>query len=454
MHRVPLALLCLLCLALPAGAQASRTQTTSFEAPGDLLDPATRDRTLDEIAATGVTAIRVILYWHNVAPAANSSRKPAGLNEADSRVYDWSRYDPIIDGARARGLRVLLTVSGPAPRWGTLARRDTLTHPDPNQFAQFVQATAQHYGSKIAIWSIWNEPNHPDFLRPQFFRGQPASGEWYRKLWLGAWRGLKHGGIAHPKVLMGETAPVGTSHELSPLVFMRQALCLSRSYHRKASCHALPVYGYAHHAYTRKPGPYWHPTNADDVSIGTLSRLTRALDRAARAHAIKKHLPIYLTEFGIQSVPDPVYGVSQLRQAEYQAISEEIAWKNARVRWFSQYLMDDDKHKTSGPKIARYPGFESGLRFANGRPKVSYRAFPVPLAALRNGHGGVSLWGLARPAHKRTVVKILANGKTYKRVRTDSRGYFQRRVPYVRGRRYSLVWAGHHGPRIRVYRQP
>ena len=73
------------------------------------------------------------------------------------------------------------------------------------QLLQFVQATAQHYGSKIDIWSIWNEPNHPDFLRPQFFRGQPASGEWYRKLWLGAWRGLRHAGLKHPKVLMGDS---------------------------------------------------------------------------------------------------------------------------------------------------------------------------------------------------------------------------------------------------------
>jgi hypothetical protein len=190
------------------------------------------------------------------------------------------------------------------------------------------------------------------------------------------------------------------------------------------------------------------------VSIGTLSRLTTALDRAARAHAIPKHLPVFLTEFGIQSVPDPSYGVSQLRQAEYQAISEEIAWKNPRVRWFSQYLLDDDKHKTRGPKIARYPGFESGLRFSNGKPKISLRSFPVPLAALRRGSGSVALWGYARGAGKRTVVKILANGKPYLRISTNSRGFFQRRVPFVRGRHYALAWGGHRGPGIRVYPVP
>jgi len=453
MHRFPLALLCLLALAVPAATQASTTQTVSFEAPGDLLDPAKTEATLNTIAGLGTHALRVILYWHNVSPSPNSSTKPAGLNEADSAVYDWSKYDAIVNGAKARGWKVLLTVSGPAPKWGTLGRRDTVTHPDPNQFAQFVQAVAQHYGTKIDLWSIWNEPNHPDFLRPQFFRGQPASGEWYRKLFLGALRGFKAAKLPHAKVLMGETAPVGTSHELSPLVFLRQALCLNASYHKKAGCKELPIHGYAHHAYTRKPGPYWHPGNPNDVSIGTLSRLTRALDRAARAHAIPRHVPIYLTEFGIQSTPDPVYGVSQLRQAEYRAISEWIAWKNPRVRWFSQYLLDDDPHKTSGPKIARYPGFESGLRFANGRPKLSFKAFPLPLAALRSGHT-VTLWGQARLAPRRTTVLILANGKTYKRLRTNSHGYFQRRVPYVHGRKYSLVWGGKRAPAMRVYARP
>ena len=56
-----------------------------------------------------------------------------------------------------------------------------------------------------------------------------------------------------------------------------------------------------------------------------LSRLTTALDRAGRTGAIPQRLPVWLTEFGIQSVPDPAFGVSFLRQAEYRAISERIA---------------------------------------------------------------------------------------------------------------------------------
>ena len=63
-------------LALPAAASASSTQSMTFEAPRELLDPATRDRTLDEIRAFGVDRVRVLVYWQNFAPAPNSQDAP------------------------------------------------------------------------------------------------------------------------------------------------------------------------------------------------------------------------------------------------------------------------------------------------------------------------------------------------------------------------------------------
>ena len=55
---------------------------------------------------------------------------------------------------------------------------------------------------------------------------------------------------------------------------------------------------------------------------------------------------VYLTEFGIQSFPDRLLGVSLARQAEFIAISEHIAYRNRRVRSFSQYLWRDDEPRT------------------------------------------------------------------------------------------------------------
>ena len=131
-----------------------------------------------------------------------------------------------------------------------------------------------------------------------------------------------------------------------------------------------------------------------------LSRLTTALDRAAKAGAITAHLPLYLTEFGIESTPDPVRGVSLQRQSEYRAISERIAYDNPRVVAFSQYLLRDDSPKPGVPLLARYPGFETGLFTYKGKHKPAYDGFRLPLAVRQSG-SKVSLWGLVRPADRR-----------------------------------------------------
>lgn len=452
-----LALLAAGAAALPA--RAARDQVLTFEAPRDLLDPATRDGAFADIAALGARSLRVILYWRDVAPSADAERKPA-FDATDPAGYDWSKYDPILDQARQRGWPVQLTVSGPVPRWATLARRDNLTRPSPKEFGLFMRAAARHYGDRVARWSIWNEPNQPQFLLPQFFRGQVASPSWYRRLFLAGERGLRLGGLANPTVLMGETSPRGTGKVVAPLTFLRGVLCLNGSYRRNRSCGRLPADGYAHHAYSTRAGPFFVPPGPNDVTIGVLSRLVRALDRAGATGAIRARMPIFLTEFGVQSAPDPIFGVSQQRQAEFRAISERLAWDQPRVRAFSQYLLRDDQAR-AGSASQRYGGFESGLRFADGRAKLSHAAFPVPLAALRRGDR-VTLWGLARPAGARTAVTILIGARrprTYRRYTTDAHGYFARRVPYVRGRSYRLRWTAADGrtligPATRVYRRP
>ena len=103
-------------------------------------------------------------------------------------------------------------------------------------------------------------------------------------------------------------------------------------------------------------------------------------------------------------MPDPNFGVSFLRQAEYRAIAERIAWDNPRVVWFSQYLLRDDLPREDVPAAQRYSGFESGLRTASGRAKTALEAFPLPLAARRQG-SRVSLWGLVRRAQAATTVE-------------------------------------------------
>jgi hypothetical protein len=276
-------------------------------------------------------------------------------------------------------------------------------------------------------WSIWNEPNHPKFLGPQYdARQRPVSPTVYRGLYAAALRGLEDAGDTKP-VLMGETAPTKTSKVVAPLRFLRGALCLSESYKKKASCARLRVDGYAHHAYTTRKGPTFVSPTRDNVMIGTLSRLTRALDRAATAGVVAQHLPVYLTEFGIQSTPDPQYGVSLQRQNEFRALSEKIAYLNPRVVAFSQYLLTDDAPLEGTSELERYSGFESGLRTSSGRDKPSLAGFRLPFVVqARSGRSSVSLWGLVRPATGATQVEVQqhergAAWRTLRTVTTDAR---------------------------------
>src|ERR1700712_3780427 len=337
---LPLTLLALL-LAVPTAAQASKTQEVTFEAPRDLFDNAKREAAFNEIDSLGAHALRMVLYWKDVAPDADSRIKPK-LDMTDPATSDWSKYQPVLDEAKARGWTVQVTATGAVPRWATNGAVDNVTRPSPNEFRMFMTALSKHFGSEVTRWSIWNEPNHPQFLMPQYdSKHRPASPQIYRGLYAAALRGLADAGDTKP-VLMGETAPTGTGKDVAPLTFLRGALCLSDAYKKVGGCGKLRVDGYAHHAYTNIKGPQFKTDHPNDVMIGVLPRLVTAIDKAAKAGALNRGLPVYLTEFGIQSTPDPYQGVSLQRQAEYRSYSERISYYNSRVKAFSQYLLTDD----------------------------------------------------------------------------------------------------------------
>src|SRR5215212_3533651 len=326
--RLSLIIGLLVLLALPATAGAASNQSMTFEAPRELLDPATRDHALDEIRAFGVDRIRVLVYWQSYAPDPKAKTKPA-FDAADPAAYPagtWDTLDALFTAAAARRIAVQLTLTGPVPKWATASKKDNVTKPSPKEFQAFATAVGRRYGDRVGLWSIWNEPNHPQFLKPQFVRKNAKSPRIYRKLFLAGQRGLRASGNGGDTLLFGETAPRGTPRVVAPLAFLRGALCLDRHYHRRGKCRRVEAGGYAHHAYTTRVGPRFRPPDRDDVTIGVISRLTRALDRAGRAGAIRRGLGVYLTEFGIQSSPDPIFGVSLARQAEYLGIAEHVAY--------------------------------------------------------------------------------------------------------------------------------
>jgi hypothetical protein len=420
--------------AAASSSQASTRQFTLFEAPRELLssDDALRARTFDEIQGMGVKWLRVTVIWRTVDTSG------------------WGVYDREISEARAHGMNLLVTLSGPIPKWASGNHSSYTYKPSARAFQQFVTDAGNRWRDQVSLWSIWNEPNHPDFLTPQF-AGRKGhryaySPKLYRSLFFAAKRGLVASGNGRDRVLMGETAPRGTGSEVAPLRFLRGVLAPRAKF---------PADGYAHHAYTTAAGPWFRPHNPDDVTIGVLSRLTHALDAEARAHRIRRAMPIYLTEFGIQSKPDPFIGVSWQRQAEYRSIAEWMAWRNPRVAAFSQYLMRDDNPRP-GSRYVRYSGFESGLMTASGKAKLAFQGFRLPLVADARGRR-VYFWGYVRPSGKRTRVLVQIRKKgaksfhNLKHVTTNSTGYWSSSTSLRRGAQYRVVWGAYKGPSTRPY---
>jgi hypothetical protein len=445
-----LTLLLILLLGWPvASASASPRQIVTFEAPRELLSASSRDATLDQITSFGVTHVRQLVYWRDYAPDPDSKTKPS-FDASDPNAYPadkWDNLDGLIAAAKAKNVQVALTLTGPVPKWATKSKKDKLTDPDPKEFGAFATAIGRRYGADVTTWSIWNEPNQPQFLKPQYKSGKPESPKLYRKLYQAAYAGLR----ATPEnagdtILIAETSPRGNENVVHPLAFLRGMLCLDSKYRKSKSCGGLEADGYAHHAYTTSAGPRFKPANKDDVTIGVLSRLTSALGKAADAGALPEHLPVYLTEFGIQSTPDKVSGVSLAKQAAYMAIAEHMAYVNPRVAAFSQYLLSDDPPRSEGYK---YGGFESGLRSADGKTKPAYEGFRLPLAVEVYGADDV-LWGLVRP--QRAVSKVTierkpkgASWRTLKTLDTTATGVYSVKTSHKSGQTYRVKWTAPDG---------
>jgi len=443
-HRI-LIVVTMLALLVPAAvASASKTQFTTVEAPSELLFSGSPDAALDTIKDLGATAIRIQITWSSVAPNPDATRAPS-FNATDPNAYPagaWARYDAAIDGARARGLKVYLTLTGPAPRWATAAKRDQLTKPSAEAFSKFASAAGRRYGSKVSWWSIWNEPNLGKLLKP--IKGL-ASATVYRQLYLQAYSGLRSVGVRAP-ILIGELAPIGNTFRdqgtIHPLQFLRKVLCLDSRWHKARSCGKVPTQGFAMHPYTPRFGPFFQPQNQDDVTIGVLSRLVKALDRAASAGALPRRLPIYVSEFGVQSWPDRQFGVPPATQSDFRSIGEQMAWSNSRVKSFSQYLLRDDP-----PTAGAHGKFESGLYFyANSAPKPAYYGFRLPLVVTKKPHGRVVLWGFVRPAHGRAgslEIQVKDRRGGWKKLATQhyaGSGYWTRGAAAKAGRQWRVVW--------------
>jgi hypothetical protein len=462
--------------AVASPAAASRTQLSVIEDDHLFLDSGAqaRERALNEARTLGATTVHVLVKWSRLAPEPRARTRPP-VDLADPAVYgDWSAVDGLVAGAHAHGMRVLLTAAGPGPVWAAECRlkgaRPGTCLPRVADYMKFVHALGVRYSGSYALagqvlprvdaWSFWNEPNHRSSLMPQVVVRHGISvyigAARYRRLALTGLMALAQTGHAADLRLLGETAPIGGSRATPPLDFYRALLCLDArlaplrgAAARRQDCATRPrfdVSGVSHHPYTG--GAIARPAStgrAGDVPIAALSRLTRVLDRAGSYGIIRRRAPVYLTEFGYQSRPPDPFGVTLGQQAEYINYADYLAYRNPRIASVAQYELRDDR---SGS------GFNTGLRFANGRPKPALAAYALPIYVTKSGRTHVAVFGLARSAASLpATVEVQARATSRSKfralahVRTNSAGYFFTRLPAA-GRYWRLALATADGSRL------
>ncbi|MDX6675022.1 MAG: hypothetical protein QOH11_2440 [Solirubrobacteraceae bacterium] len=388
----------------------------------------------------GVDRARITLPWSLAAPRPKDRRKPRGFRADQPDAYAPSartyrstfiyRIDRAVLVGALNGVKIDLDIGFGAPRWaaagfGSKDRFGAVNRPSPAEFARFARAMARRYSGRFApvhgkvvlprvdVFELWNEPNVPTFLQPQWQGGVAAAADQYRAMVQAAYPAVKAVNRG-AKVLIGVTAPGGGTRggaisPIAPIPFLRRLACVDARLHpvRDGGCRhfrRVPGDGLSHHPYALKSPPGVPTSDPNIVRVANLDRITQLSARLVSRHRFAPGTrDLWLTEFGYET-NDPVrtkpWTLDQ--QTRLLAQAEYLSQRNPRVRAITQFLLRD---VLTAPAVrlanrgsrARYPGsWQTGLYYEDFRPKPSASTFPLTLLPFRDG-SSVGIFGHVRP---------------------------------------------------------
>ena len=325
----------------------------------------------------GASALRVNVPWTRVSYAPGA--------------YDFSLYDRAVTEAAANGIRVQLTLAGPAPAWATADHKVSTNRPDPAAFGEFAGAAAAHFAGRVRAISIWNEPNWHNLLKPERICGKVAakgkkggkgakrrkgkahksakrkvcvktSARIYRGLYVAGYNAVKAAAPTMP-VWIGETNPYVNRRKLStaPLKWLRQVACADGVV--KGCTGVLRADGYAHHPYAFDRAPSRPRAGKDNVTIATLGKLSKQLKKLRKRIRVGGNGAIYLTEFAYYTSGPSAQPAK--KRAAWTRKAFELALKAPHVRQLLYYQLVDP------PKSAIW---RTGLIAASGTLHPAYGA--------------------------------------------------------------------------------
>jgi hypothetical protein len=411
--RITLFVLPLALAVCVAAGSAQASSSVQFGIQDDTwleFGPGKLDQRLATFRRLGVPIVRFTLRWNEIA-----LRRPKNASSPGDPAYDWRRPDRVLRGLRRYGLTSVVTLVG-TPPWANGGRTPNFAPPHPRDFRRFATAAARHY-PWIRYWLIWNEPNKRLWLRPT------KAGIYVRHLLNPAYEAI-HAVLPHARVGGGVTGPRGAVGGVAPTTWVRSM----------ARAHAK-LDAYAHHPYPASPSETPSSGGCKNCPWITMATIPKLLILVKRSWGAK---PIWLTEYGYQSrPPDDFLGVPLKRQSTMLSLAAMRAWRLPRVTMLIQYLYRDE---------AQLGRFQTGLVFADDRPKPALQGFRLPFAQMgRHGLQAV-VWGQvrgSRPGRKRYRLEVLRRNvwRPVGQVRlTNERGVFMRTIRVKPGALFR-IWA-------------
>ena len=489
-----------LCAAAPAAAAQLETivQDDALFLHGT---PAQIRAGLDRARSHGMTRVRLTAGWSVIAPDATSPVRPAFAAE-DPAAYPpghWDNLDRAIRMTHEAGLRPMIDIAFWAPRWATQDPRTDRPslEIDPAEFARFARAVATRYTGgwrpaqpqepqeepdaladllgrrasaqgtptlpqplpAVDLYTIWNEPNHPGFLRPQWVKG--PDGDWsvrsaqiYREMVRLAHPAIK-AAAPEARVLVGGTAPMGSSvpgrSGVPPLRFLRELACVNERLEpvTAGGCAAftpVPGDGWAHHPYSLRTTPDVDTSDRDKAPVAATPRLVALLrELVSRGRLAPGLADLWLTEYGYETnAPDPLARFDLDEQARLLAWAERIGTSEPAVRSWPQFQLYDRPSAPPRPGAREFGDWHTGLYFNDGTPKPAAAQYATPVHVECRGRRA-SIWGRLRTGDATGVrVESRVAGGSWRATGAP----LEAAVRHRRGTAYRLVWTTRAGDRV------
>jgi hypothetical protein len=335
------------------------------------------DRVFPTLRDLNTRIIRVNLWWGG--PYGVAQQRPVKPTDPADPAYSWAVYDRTVQYAAAYGMQVVFSILG-TPPWAN-GGLEAYYPPDvARDLRDFTRAAARRYDGTyraadgralpaVRRWIAWNEPNNPNFLRPQFERVGTRwvleSARQYARICNAIVDGVKKVKRNRGKVACGATGPRGNNNpnssrpSSSPLAFIEGM--------RRAGARGFAAF--AHHPYYGTPAetPSTPPPNGargqppTAVTLGNFDTLARAVARAWG------NVRLWITEYGYQTnPPDRLFGVTYARQSLYLRQAFARVKAHPKVDMFLWFLLQDE------PLL---DGWQSGLLTDTGKRKPAFRVF-------------------------------------------------------------------------------